>query len=76
MEVDTPEIKLVKVKFLLVCDDKRWDAEKVARSIEGDAKFLAPTIVQIETYSRDSQIVKAIDMAIHPQLRVASRSPT
>lgn len=70
MQLDSLDTRRFRIKFLQVCDDFRWDAECVARALEGDAKFAAPTIMEVVTHLSISQAIRAVDEAIHPQLRV------
>lgn len=64
------ETRTFKVKFLHVCDDPLWDPEQVARALEGDTKFVAPTIRQATTHLTTAQAVQVVDPAIHPKLQV------
>lgn len=69
------EIRTFKVKYLQVCDGIRWGAERVARALGGDTRCLAPTIMQATTHPTTAQAVHAVDMAIHPRLRVHFDAP-
>lgn len=64
-------IRTFKMKFLQVCDDPRWDAEKVAKELEGDAYLTAPTIMQVTTHLLVWQALKAIGRAVHPKSELA-----